>query len=117
MRRVRVDNRTRDRVLVASASRADTVWTRMRGLLGRPCPPEGEGLLLVPCNQVHMVGMAYPIDVAFISLEGKVLRVGRTRRPWRLTARVLGAVYALETAAGGLDGVAEGDVVAFEPLD
>ncbi|MDP7112781.1 MAG: DUF192 domain-containing protein [Myxococcota bacterium] len=113
---VSIENRSRDSVVVASAVLANTFWSRMRGLLGRPCPAAGEGLLLEPCNQVHMIGMGYPIDVAFISLDGKVLRVVRNLKPWRMTAPCLGARYALETGAGGLAELAEGDVVAFESL-
>jgi hypothetical protein len=115
MNSVTVENRSRDSRVVASAVLANTFWSRMRGLLGRPCPPAGEGLLLEPCNQVHMIGMAYPIDVAFISLEGVVLRVIRNLKPWRMTAPCLGARYALETGVGGLADLAEGDVVAFQP--
>ncbi len=116
MRRVQIENRTRDVVLARSAMLADTVWTRMRGLLGRPCPGEGEGLVLVPCNQVHMFGMAYAIDVAFVSLDGKVLRVVRNLRPWRMTAPCMGARYTIEMASGAMAELREGDVVSFEGL-
>ena len=35
-------------------------------MLGRPAPRPGEGLLLTPCSSVHMYGMRFPLDVAFL---------------------------------------------------
>ncbi len=116
MRNVRIENRSRGTVLAESAMLADHFWTRMRGLLGRPCPGPGEGIVLVPCNQVHMFGMGYSIDVAFVALDGKVLRVVRGLRPWRMTAPCPGARYTVEMAPGGMADLAEGDGLAFEPL-
>lgn len=116
MNRIRIENRTRGTVLAGSAVLADTMWTRMRGLLGRPCPEEGEGLVLVPCNQVHMFGMGYAIDVAFVALDGKVLRVVRNLRPWRMTAPCMGARYTIEMAQGAMADLHQGDAVSFETL-
>ena len=53
---------------------ADGVFTRLRGLLGHPEPQPGEGLLIVPCSGVHMFGMRYPLDVAFLDGSGRVVR-------------------------------------------
>jgi len=36
--------------------------------------PQGEALLLRPCNNIHMLGMRYAIDVAFVSATGHVLK-------------------------------------------
>ncbi len=54
---------------------AVTAWARMRGLLGRN--PHDMVLFLAPCKAIHTFGMTYPIDVAFISRDGYVLRVFR----------------------------------------
>ena len=116
MRTVRIDNRTRVSTLARSAALADKPWTRMRGLLGRPCPGEGEGMVLVPCNQVHMFGMAYALDVAFIGRDGTVLRIVRDLRPWRMTAPCLSAHYTIEMAVGQMADLSEGDVLTFEPV-
>ena len=54
--------------------------------------------------------MRFPLDVAFLSREGSVLRVAEGVRPWRLTRAPAGAKFVLELAAGqaAADGVAEG---------
>ncbi|MBI2168526.1 MAG: DUF192 domain-containing protein [Actinobacteria bacterium] len=84
------------RVLAAlevAASRAD----RRRGLRGRD---EFEGaLLLRPCRQVHSFGMRFPIDVAFCTDDGEVLRVS-TLRPGRISTVVPRAAFVIEARAG-----------------
>lgn len=78
---------------------ANSMWTRMRGLLARPELRSGEGMLLRSCNMVHTVGMRYPIDVVFLGRDGSVLKVSasvaprRARSHWR-------AHSVLELAAG-----------------
>ena len=77
-------------------------WERLVGLLGRSGLDEGDGLWLEPCDSVHMLGMRFPIDVAFLDREGRVLRTAESLRPWRATWPVRGARCALELPAGTL---------------
>lgn len=90
---------------------ADSWWHRFRGLLARPPLEEGEGLLLLECGSVHTVGMAYPIDVAFLDAEGTVVRCISGLRPRRVALGGGRAVHTLELPAGRLDetGTAPGD--------
>ena len=60
---------------------ACSVADRLRGLFGRR-GFSGE-LLLVPCNDVHTVGMKAPIDVAFASESGEVIQVHRGVAPFK----------------------------------
>ncbi|MCI9129136.1 MAG: DUF192 domain-containing protein [Eggerthellaceae bacterium] len=55
-----------------------TAPERLRGMLFRK--PDDVTRLLVPCHDIHTFGMQHPIDVAFISKEGKVLEVHRNVR-------------------------------------
>lgn len=57
---------------------------RARGLIARPAPAEGRGLLIPKCNAVHTCFMRYPIDVTFLDRKGEVVRTVRDVRPWRL---------------------------------
>ena len=66
---------------------------KLVGLLGTG--EEASPVALCGCASVHTVGMAYPIDVALVSREGKVLAVRRDVPPFRLV-RAPGAYYALE---------------------
>ena len=56
---------------------------RARGLIGRPPPPLGEGLLIPKCNAIHTFFMSYPIDATFLDKEGRAVKTVRNIRPWR----------------------------------
>jgi uncharacterized protein len=97
-----VVNPARGTVLGTQVMLADRWLARLRGLLGRPEPAPGEGLLLTPCGSVHMVGMHYPIDVALLNAERRVLSLHPGLRPgWHLAA-TRGACFALELPVGTL---------------
>ncbi|MEW2632364.1 DUF192 domain-containing protein [Streptomyces sp. NPDC048389] len=82
---------------VAPVEIAATYRTRRRGLLGR----DGikGAMLLAPCNSVHTIGMRFPIDVAYLDGQLRVLTV-RTMRPGRLGIPRLRARLVLEAEAG-----------------
>lgn len=86
-------------VLAENAQYAATMRERMRGLIGGPLA-SGAGLVLEPAHQVHTLFMRFPIDVVFCDHDWRVLRVYRSLEPWRLTAWVPGAHYAIELGSG-----------------
>ena len=102
------------RTLVPDVALADGVFTRLRGLLGRPPLRSGEGLWLTPCGSVHTVGMRVVIDVAFIGTDGRVLAIHSNLAPFRF-ALVRGARHALELGAGACErhGLSPGLQVAW----
>ena len=82
---------------------ADSAAARCRGWLGRRRPPGRRvGLLLAPCRAVHTLGMTFPIDLVFLSRLGRVVKVVRCLRPWRV-ALCLRAVAVVELRAGVID--------------
>ncbi len=87
------------RLMCERCAVADGPLTRMRGLLGRSQLGAGEGLLLKPASSVHTFFMRFPIDVVFIDREGRVTRVVRALRPWRV-AGSRRACAVLELPAG-----------------
>jgi len=103
-------------VTVAEACRAArTFWSRLRGLIGtRPLQP-GEGLLLEPCNSIHMFFMSYPIDALYLDAENRVVRAVEHLRPWRIGPMVRQARRVLELPAGQIArcGVRCDDRIAF----
>ncbi len=102
MRHVRVANATRNAALGSRVAVADRWWLRLRGLLGRPQLATGEGLLLEPCRAVHMLGMSYPLDVAFVDESDTVIALYHGLAP-RARTRWHPARYALELPAGTLE--------------
>jgi uncharacterized protein len=79
--------------------RFESYWARLRGLLGRPAPGPGEGVVLEPCRQVHTFGMSYAIDAVYLDAGGSVLAIA-TLVPWRVGPFRRRAAAVLELAAG-----------------
>lgn len=63
---------------------AETFAARARGLIGRPPPAPGTGLLITRCNCIHTCFMRYAIDATFLDARGEVVKVVRNVRPWRV---------------------------------
>jgi uncharacterized protein len=93
-------NHTRGCALGGRVRLADTLVNRSRGFLFRAPPALGEGILLSPCKAVHMFGMRFPLDIVFISDDGRVVAVYPNLKPWRSTRFHGSARYALELPAG-----------------
>ncbi len=113
---VRVINTTRVKVVGSTVFFAATWWGRFRGWLGQPEPQDGQGLLLVPCQGIHMIGMTYPIDVAFLDKQGVVVATYASLAPWQRTRLHRTAYQALELPAGTLarTGTVVGDQLTWE---
>lgn len=95
---------------------AQTLFQRLRGLLGSsPLSPE-EALLIPQCNSVHTFFMRYSIDICFLSRDFSVLKTLSSVPPWRITGIVFRAYYTLETAAGWIHShhLKAGDVLSYE---
>ncbi|HWN18153.1 MAG TPA: DUF192 domain-containing protein [Gemmatimonadales bacterium] len=115
MRLLRVINTRHNRELGARIGLADGWFARLRGMMAGPAPAAGEGLLLTPCRSVHMFGMSFPLDVAFLDVEGAVVATYGSLSPWSRTRWHRNAVHALELPAGTLEnsGTVIGDVLVW----
>lgn len=81
---------------------AERWWPRLRGMIGHPEPGAGEGLLIHPCEGVHMHWMRYPLDIVFLDDAGLVIAVYHRLRPWRFSKSHKNASCAIELRAGTL---------------
>lgn len=95
---------------------ADTHWKRLKGLLGTRRLDPGHGLWLRPCNQVHMFGMLYAIDVVFLDDDRTVRRTVSALAPGTISPRVPEASSVLELPAGTVTriGLSEGAQIDIE---
>lgn len=90
--------------------------TRLLGLMFRKKLAAGSGLLLAPCQQIHMCFMNFAIDVLFCDKAGVVVGVLENFKPWRISRIFWAARQALELPAGTLKGrVRVGDKIEFIP--
>ena len=61
--------------LTFQAERANTFLKRFTGLMGKAHLPPGTGLLLYPCNSIHMMFMRFPIDAVFLDQEYRIIKI------------------------------------------
>jgi len=90
--------------------------TRRRGLLKHESLEEGHALIIAPSNAIHTFWMRFAIDIAFVTREGRVVKVCSTVVPWRIA--VAWRAYAvIELAAGGLSlsDTQRGDLLQVTP--
>ena len=113
---VRVHNLSRQQTLADRAVRAESFWSRFRGLLGRSGLEPGEGMVFEPCNSVHMIGMRFAIDVIHLDKQGKVVRIVPSLRPNQLGPLIWRSHVVIELPAGTAHATDthEGDEIAIE---
>lgn len=89
---------------------ADTFFKRFLGLMGRRKLSPSDGLLITPCNSVHMMFMRFSIDVIYLDKDMKVLKIAKNLIPWIGLSAYLKAKSAVEVTAGVADrlGIYEG---------
>jgi uncharacterized membrane protein (UPF0127 family) len=111
-----VRNPHRGTVLGEAIEVADTAVRRVKGLLGRECLEDGQGLLFKKCSSLHTLFMRFPIDIVFMDKHGKVLKLSKAVKPFKLVAAPLRAYYALELPAGAIirSETRAGDHLTFE---
>jgi uncharacterized membrane protein (UPF0127 family) len=109
-----IRNTRNQRVLAEDVVAAFDSKSRRTGLLKHNSLPQGSAMLIAPTNAVHTFFMRFPIDIAFVTREGTILKACAAVRPWRIAA-AWNAFGVIELPAGTLlssDTVA-GDVVSI----
>ena len=110
-----ITNSERGTVIGEAIQVAMTAVQRVKGLLGRDCLADGQGLLFKGSASLHTFFMQFPIDVVFMDRQGKVLKVARGVRPFKVVMAPFRSYYALELPVGAVDASSTrvGDRVVF----
>ena len=82
---------------------ADTFLKRFLGLMGRKKITAGQGLLILPCNSIHMLFMRFSIDAVYIDENYKVKKIVRNLTPFIGISICAGARAVIELRAGEAD--------------
>jgi uncharacterized membrane protein (UPF0127 family) len=116
---VRATNTTRGTLVGQRIRVAETGLTRIVGLLGERQLLPGDGLLIVPSQSIHTWGMQFPIDIAVLDGQWKVIAIKRNIRPFRMTRMFWKAAAVLELPSGRLDSTSTlvGDTIEFDRVD
>jgi uncharacterized protein len=110
-------NVTRQTVLADELSEAYSFLARLRGLLFAPPIKPGQGLLIKPCNSIHMIGMKYAIDVVFLDKQNRVVGLVENIGPGKISAVYRKAHCCVELPSGTISATAtaDGDELALAP--
>jgi len=114
---MRLVNARCERVLATTVELATSRAERRRGLLGRTELADGHAIVIAPCFAVHTIGMQFAIDVVFVDARGRVRKITRDLRPWRIAAAPA-ATAVIELAAGALvpsEALSIGDRLYLDP--
>ena len=97
--------------LDADIALAAGFFARLRGLMFAPPLPARAGLLIVPCNSIHMLGMRARLEAVFLSKDFRVLKISRPLLPWLGLSACPGAAAVLEWTPGTAQafGIREGE--------
>lgn len=97
-----VSNADRQTVLGEAIEVAQTASQKVKGLLGRECLEDGQGLLFKGAGSLHTLFMRFPIDIVYADKKGKVVKLAPSVGPFKLVAAPLRCYYALELPAGAI---------------
>jgi uncharacterized membrane protein (UPF0127 family) len=70
-----VYNLTRECFLSLGVTPADTIFSRLKGLIGRLKMRSDEGLWVVPSSGVHTWGVLFPLDLIYLDENLRVIYV------------------------------------------
>jgi hypothetical protein len=94
-----VYNKTKETFLAFRVKVADTVLSRLVGLLGRRSLKPASGVWLVPANAIHTIGMVFAFDVVLIDKDFKVVSLRELLRPFSVMAPNFRAESVIELPA------------------
>jgi uncharacterized protein len=98
-RRYCVYNQTRECFLGLDVIAADTMLTRLRGLIGRLSLRSDQGMWVVPSRGIHTVGVLFPLDLIYLDENHRVIHLEEHFPTFRIAPIRARAVSVLELPA------------------
>ena len=94
-----VYNRTKETFLAFRVKIADSILSRLIGLLGKKSLEPDSGVWIIPANAIHTIGMLFTFDLVLIDKDFKVVGVRELVRPFKITRPNFRAESVLEVPA------------------
>lgn len=116
---LRITNKRNNQIVGDRIKVAKTFWSRFRGLMMTPEILEGEGLLISPCNSIHMMFMKFPIDAIFLDASNQIKALYRKLSPWfGISSMHRDVCSVIELKAGTIEkaGLEIDDILLLERL-
>ena len=98
-REVFVYNKTKETFLSFRVKVADSIFSRLIGLLGKRSLKPDSGVWIVPANSVHTLGMMFSFDLIMIDKDFRVVGIRELLKPFRITRPNFRAESVLELPA------------------
>lgn len=92
-------NITRQSFINLGVTIADTLLTRLRGLLGKMRLRSDEALWVVPSHGIHTIGLMFPIDVIYVDDQLRVIYLIENLGPLRIAPIRLHCASVLQLPA------------------
>jgi len=99
---------------------AGSFWQRFRGLMLADEPAAGEGLLLSPCNSIHMMFMKFAIDAVFLDASNRIVALYEGLQPWVGVSgwhRDVSSVLELKSGTIQKTGIRVSDILRMERIE
>lgn len=92
---------------------ADTPFQRIKGLMFKKSI--NKALLIKPCNSIHTFFMKVAIDILYIDKNGKIIKIAKNMKPWRVGPLVFGCYSVVELPKNSIDkhNIKLNDIVCF----
>jgi uncharacterized membrane protein (UPF0127 family) len=98
-RYVFIYNQTKETFLSFRVKVADSIFSRLAGLLGKRSLHPDSGVWIVPANAVHTIGMLFTFDLVLIDKDFKVVGLRELVRPFKITRPNFRAESVIELPA------------------
>jgi uncharacterized protein len=93
-----VYNQTRECFLSLEVTAADTIFSRLRGLIGRLKLRSDEGIWVVPSRGIHTLGLLFPLDLIYLDEHHRVIHLVEYFPSFRIAPLKTQAESVLELA-------------------
>jgi len=113
---MKIVNKTKNTFLAEDVVIANTLFKRIKGLLGKKEFKKGQALILNPCNSIHTFFMHFPIDVLFVDKDNRVIKAISVFPPFRFSNIYFNSAFVIELPSGTINSTStsEGDLLLIE---
>lgn len=114
---VKIINSNNDKMVGDKIKVADSFVKRFRGLMLSKELKDGEGMLIKPCNSIHMMFMKYAIDAIFLDSENRVKAIYENLKPWTGITKIhsdVKSVLELKSGSAKQSGISTGNILTVE---
>lgn len=113
---MRILNKSKQTIISQQTKIADSILSRLIGLLERSSIDPQEALVITHCRAIHMFFMRFSIDVIFVDKNNRAIGLIARIKPFQISPYFFRSHYAIELPPGKIQETKTtlGDVIAFE---